>query len=104
MSTTAAPTPPWGNCMRSRTRTRLFRLTLAHRPLHRRVASRLVLYWRQFRQRRPDTPADGAVHLTFQQKVTRLRGRLRDPEWRQYGMVLLAGKALGIALLLSLVM
>jgi Amt family ammonium transporter len=34
-------------------------------------------------------------------KLARLRGRLRDPQWRRYGQVLLAGKALGIAVLFA---
>src|SRR5262249_49209209 len=34
-------------------------------------------------------------------KLGRLRQRLRDPEWRRYGYLLLAGKAVGIALLLA---
>jgi ammonium transporter, Amt family len=34
-------------------------------------------------------------------KLTRLRARLHDPEWRKYGYALLAGKALGIALLFA---
>ncbi len=36
-------------------------------------------------------------------KMRRLRSRLRDPEWRRYGYLLLAGKALGVASLLALV-
>src|SRR5262245_31620769 len=34
-------------------------------------------------------------------KIARLRQRLRDPEWRRYGYLLLAGKALGIAFLMG---
>jgi len=34
-------------------------------------------------------------------KLRRLRARLRDPEWRRYGYLLLAGKMLGIGLLLA---
>jgi Amt family ammonium transporter len=34
-------------------------------------------------------------------KLTRLRTRLRDAEWRRYGYLLLAGKALGIAALFA---
>src|SRR5215471_3552432 len=41
--------------------------------------------------------------LTFSEKVTRLAGRLRDPRWRRYGMLLLAGKALGIAVLIGII-
>ena len=38
--------------------------------------------------------------LSLSKKVSRLRGRLRDPEWRRYGMLLLMGKFTAIALLL----
>ncbi len=34
-------------------------------------------------------------------KVARLRDRLRDPEWRRYGYLLLGGKMLGVAMLLG---
>ena len=34
-------------------------------------------------------------------KLARLRERLRDPEWRRYGYLLLGGKVLGIAMLLG---
>jgi len=37
----------------------------------------------------------------FIDKVARLRSRLRDPEWRHYGYLLLGGKMLGIATLLG---
>jgi ammonium transporter, Amt family len=36
-------------------------------------------------------------------KIRRLGERLRDPEWRRYGYLLLAGKFLGVALLLTAV-
>ena len=36
-------------------------------------------------------------------KLARLGSRLRDPEWRRYGYVLLGGKAVGIALLLGVI-
>src|SRR5262245_26413677 len=36
-------------------------------------------------------------------KLAGLRQRLRDPEWRRYGYLLLGGKALGIAMLLGVV-
>src|SRR5215831_10127097 len=44
--------------------------------------------------------------LSFSQKLSRLRRRLRDPEWRKYGRVLIYGKFTGIALvfLLALIM
>lgn len=36
---------------------------------------------------------------SFSQKISRLRARLRDPEWRQYGSLLLMGKLTGVGLL-----
>src|SRR5581483_3712782 len=38
--------------------------------------------------------------LSISKKVSRLRARLRDPEWRRYGTVLLMGKFTAIGLLL----
>src|SRR6202140_1014667 len=38
--------------------------------------------------------------LSLSQKLSRLASRLRDPEWRRYGGLLLGGKALGIGLVL----
>jgi len=37
--------------------------------------------------------------LTLSQKISRLRGRLHDREWRRYGGLLLIGKGMGVALL-----
>src|SRR5260221_11180527 len=37
--------------------------------------------------------------LTLAQKLSRLGVRLRNPEWRRYGGLLLIGKGLGVALL-----
>jgi Amt family ammonium transporter len=34
------------------------------------------------------------------EKLSRLASRLRDPEWRRYGQLLLAGKAIGVGLVL----
>src|SRR5262249_37944779 len=39
--------------------------------------------------------------LSFAQKCIRLHQRLRDPEWRRYGGLLLVGKLCGIALLIA---
>ena len=39
--------------------------------------------------------------LTLSQKISRLRFRLHDREWRRYGRLLLIGKAMGIALLVA---
>jgi Amt family ammonium transporter len=36
--------------------------------------------------------------LSLAQKFTRLKNRLRDPEWRRYGATLLAGKLTGVGL------
>ena len=41
--------------------------------------------------------------LSLSQKLSRLRVRLRNREWQRYGMVLLAGRALGIALLFGII-
>ena len=41
-----------------------------------------------------------ATNLSFAEKFTRLRARLRDPEWRRYGRLLLTGKVLGVGLTL----
>jgi len=41
--------------------------------------------------------------LTLSQKMSRLGVRLRDPEWRRYGGLLLIGKGLGVALLIAAV-
>ena len=40
--------------------------------------------------------------LSFAGKLSRLRERLRTPEWRKYGQILLMGKFLGIALVFIL--
>jgi ammonium transporter, Amt family len=42
--------------------------------------------------------------LTFTEKVSRLRRRLHDPEWRRYGAILFTGKATAIAILLLMVL
>lgn len=44
--------------------------------------------------------AGGGKRLPFSARVSRLGHRLRDPEWRRYGMLLMAGKMLGLMLLL----
>src|SRR6476469_4058115 len=41
--------------------------------------------------------------LSLAQKFSRLAVRLRDPEWRRYGQALLAGKALGVGLVLLII-
>jgi len=42
--------------------------------------------------------------LTISEKISRLRERLHDREWRRYGMLLLSGKLMGIGLLLVAIM
>src|SRR5262249_12825643 len=44
---------------------------------------------------------DRAAARNILGRLRRLRARLRDPEWRRYGSLLLGGKALGIAVLLG---
>jgi Amt family ammonium transporter len=43
-------------------------------------------------------------NLRFSEKITRLRARLRDREWRRYGALLLTGKLMGMALILLAIM
>src|ERR1700682_4185168 len=47
--------------------------------------------------------AEQKQRLTFSQKLSRLRQRLHDPQWRKYGMALFAGKFAGIALVLLII-
>src|SRR6185369_10683912 len=42
------------------------------------------------------------TRLSLAQKFSRLLVRLRDPEWRSYGGTLLAGKVLGVGLVLAI--
>jgi ammonium transporter, Amt family len=42
--------------------------------------------------------------LSFSEKASRLATRLRDPEWRRYGKLLLAGKMMGVALVLLIML
>src|ERR1700676_5502133 len=41
--------------------------------------------------------------LSLSQKFSRLTVRLRSPEWRRYGKLLLAGKGIGVALVLLVI-
>jgi hypothetical protein len=45
----------------------------------------------------------GTGELTYSEKFSRLAVRLRDPQWRSYGIVMLAGKMLGIAVLFGII-
>src|SRR6202051_2457538 len=47
-----------------------------------------------------DIPRYKTRKLSLSGKISRLRERLRSPEWRRYGTTLLAGKGIGIALVL----
>src|SRR3984893_1989956 len=42
-------------------------------------------------------------NLSLSEKLSRLATRLRDPEWRRYGGLLLGGKAMGIASVLLII-
>ena len=42
--------------------------------------------------------------LTLTEKFSRLSIRLRDPEWRRYGRLLLAGKVVGVGLVLLVIL
>src|SRR5437588_9573363 len=41
--------------------------------------------------------------LPLAEKFTRLKTRLSDPEWRRYGRLLFAGKAMGVGVLLLII-
>ena len=47
--------------------------------------------------------AKDARLLTLSQKFSRLAKRLRDPEWRRYGGLLLGGKAIGLGMVLLII-
>jgi Amt family ammonium transporter len=44
------------------------------------------------------------TRLSFSQKLSRLRGRLKNPEWRRYAALIVTGKLTAIAILLLLVL
>ena len=50
-----------------------------------------------------DIPRCRARKISLSEKISRLRVRLRNPEWRRYGKLLFAGKAIGIALVLGVI-
>src|SRR5579864_913782 len=50
-----------------------------------------------------DMPRCKTRRLSLSEKFSRLRLRLRNPEWRKYGTALLAGKGIGIALVLVVI-
>jgi Amt family ammonium transporter len=43
------------------------------------------------------------MKLSLSQKFSRLAGRMKDPEWRRYAKLILAGKFLGVALVLAMI-
>ena len=45
----------------------------------------------------------GGERLTFAEKLTRLRMRMRDPEWRRYAKIIVTGKLLGFGLLIAMI-
>jgi len=45
-----------------------------------------------------------AGKLTFREKLSRLGRRLGEKRWRRYGMLLLAGRVMGLAILLALIL
>ncbi len=47
---------------------------------------------------------DGSDKLNFSQKLSRLAVRLRDPEWRRYGALILGGRLLGLAMIVGLIL
>src|SRR6202158_1061757 len=49
-----------------------------------------------------DSPKN-VTSLPLSQKFSRLRVRLRNPEWRRYGKILLAGKGIGVGLVLLVI-
>jgi Amt family ammonium transporter len=44
------------------------------------------------------------LRVTFRDKIARLGGRLKDPEWRRYGKLLLTGKAIGVSAVLLIML
>ena len=42
-------------------------------------------------------------NLSLSAKLSRLSGRLRDPEWRRYGKSLIVGKLIGLAMVLAII-
>lgn len=47
---------------------------------------------------------DVGKKLSMREKLSRLRERMRDPQWRRYGMLIVGGKMLGVMAVLFLVM
>lgn len=51
-----------------------------------------------------NTSVSKAAKLTFREKLPRLGRRLKEKRWRRYGMLMLAGRALGLVVLLTLIL
>jgi ammonium transporter, Amt family len=49
------------------------------------------------------TVVDDEIKLSWSQKWSRLQERVKDPQWRRYGGLLMAGKLLGLAALAAIV-
>ncbi len=47
--------------------------------------------------------SSGRDKLSFAQKFSRLASRLKDSEWRRYGLTLFAGKAMGVGIVMMLI-
>src|SRR6266702_252923 len=47
--------------------------------------------------------SSGRDNLSFAQKFSRLASRLKDSEWRHYGLTLFAGKAMGVGIVLMFI-
>src|SRR5579871_6375276 len=45
----------------------------------------------------------GDERLSLSQKFSRLRERMRDPEWRRFAKLIIGGKLIGLAIILTLV-
>ncbi len=67
------------------------------------VAGSLFILMSKQRGSRTNHSFIDAEKLTYSEKLSRLRIRLRDPQWRRYGTLLLAGNTLGVALLFGLI-
>src|SRR5205085_1353916 len=52
---------------------------------------------RLFGKLQPVPVLAGTERLSFSSKLDRLAGRLKQPEWRRYAKLLIAGKLLGLA-------
>ncbi len=46
----------------------------------------------------------GNERLSFSYKLQRLGQRMKDPQWRKYGMTLMAGKVIALVLLFAMMM